>query len=166
MSTGRQIRQPNKSYIIEGNSRHNESIVESSSKVRWPVSFPKIKPSFRQVQPAINEPVILRFSSKALYKNECENLTFEDYKKYQPEQKKLVSINRRSQPLKKTKIIGINDRNEQENDNFSVVDKSLKQMQLEGARKKLFKKFPIVNTIFGRRNKPISLLKQSDDYEY
>jgi hypothetical protein len=46
----------------------------------WPVSFPAIRNNYKPVKPTVNEPVILRYSHKALNKYDCENMTFNNYR--------------------------------------------------------------------------------------
>lgn len=71
--------------------RHNQSSVGAesenlsqgpASKRQWPITFPKIKDHYKRINPTVNEPIILRYSSKALFNTDCENLTYGKYKHF------------------------------------------------------------------------------------
>lgn len=143
---------------------------EKSLQAMWPVSFPAIRNNYKPVQPTVNEPVILRYSHKALNKYDCENMTFNNYRS-------LASIKKRPNqprdPLKPRKLPALSLVDNQVG-NDTDDDKVAKRLSLEDQerskmvkelRAKLFCKFPEVKTIFTRRNQPINYLKQSYDYK-
>jgi hypothetical protein len=152
---------------------HNKSAIdEESSKTtgnkavpRWPVTFPKIKSSYKLVTPTVNEPIILRYNAKALFNSDCENLTFGKYK----------SLNTKSQ-LRLPKQLSQKSSNRylvdtpettETSKNIPKTDQQAKKMVLmEQGRSRLFSKFPEVKTIFTRHKQPVNYLKRSMEYEF
>ena len=74
------------------------------------------KPVYKKL-PAINEPVILRYDSKALYEAECDDLTFGRYNKYEPagtfNDWRTIQVFNRRKPrnyLKKSIARGVNEK--------------------------------------------------------
>ena len=148
-------------------SRLAESGLPLLAQASWPVCFPRIKPLFRAVQPAANEPVILRFSSKAMFERECENLTFGAYERFQPGLS-LPSEHpaRKSQPLRRRRQSPKAGQPESKALAALSHDRTLKDLNIQQARDKLFLRFPVAHAVFSRRNNPVTILKQSEDCEY
>ena len=137
----------------------------------WPQTFPRIKPLFRPVQPAANEPVILRLNSKGMFARECENLTFGAYETFEPqgpEPEGLGAGVRRSQPLRRRRRQQSPRGGASQSQALAAVsqERSQKEQSIQQARDKLFLRFPVAHAVFARRNKPVTILKQSEDCEY
>ncbi len=147
-------------------SRLTEASGGRTGLTSWPESFPKIRPLFRPVQPATNEPVILRFNSKALFERECENLTFGAYEQYQPaHSQQSGQKTRKSQPLRRrpsAKGVG----GESTAQAAVSHERTVREQNMQQAREKLFLRFPVAHAVFARRNKPITILRQSEDCAY
>jgi hypothetical protein len=151
----------NKSALDEEASK----ITASQPQPRWPVTFPKIKSNYKPIAPTVNEPIILRYSSKALYNSDCENLTFGKYK----------SFNGMSQPSLRKKLYqgspykGNKDspENTESSKTLPKTEQQAKRMVLmDQARSRLFTKFPEVKTIFTRHKQPVNYLKRSMEQEF
>lgn len=77
--------------------RHNQSSLGGENDTmsqtpgirrQWPITFPRIRDHYKPINPTVNEPIILRYSAKALFNTDCENLTFGKYKHFDESIKK------------------------------------------------------------------------------
>jgi hypothetical protein len=130
----------------------------------WPETFPRMKNHYRRIEPVVNEPIILRYNSKALFKTECENLTYGSYRQLGEKSKKKGSFtsrpNRHTQlpPVAKSSVVGTPEGSS----NASAIDER-KRLIIEEGRNRLFQKFPEVRSVFARRKQPLNYLKLSQE---
>jgi hypothetical protein len=143
---------------------------EKSIRALWPVTFPALRNNYKPVKPTINEPVILRYSHKALNKFDCENMTYNNYRSLAAKGKRNGQQSGAIKPRKLPAMSLVdstveNDCEEEKGGKRLSAEDQEKSKMIKDLRAKLFGRFPEVKTIFTRRNQPINYLKQSYDYK-
>jgi hypothetical protein len=152
----------NKSALDENSSKIS---AKSQSQVYWPVTFPKIKSTYKRVEPAVNEPIILRYNAKALFNTDCENLTFGKYQsvKFDSGAKSAAQLKRRNiQKLQAGELDGLDGEATQQ----VTEEQSRKINLMQQGRSRLFTKFPEIKTVFQRRKQPVNYLRRSMEYDF
>lgn len=155
--------------LVRMQSHNKSAIDESSSKIavkgqaqmQWPVTFPKIKSSYKRVEPAVNEPIILRYNAKALFNTDCENLTYDQYSALGQ-----APAHQSSARLRKTKQQPGERATQASNSEKGGRGQTSKQDLLKEGRSRLFSKFPEIKTVFRRREQPVNYLRRSMEYDF
>lgn len=150
---------------LDDHSRSNIATSNMKAATYWPVTFPKIKNNFKKVEPAVNEPIILRYNAKAQFNSDCENLTFGKYRSvnYESHGKSAAQLRRKYQS---GKLYPLGEVTERDLTAPADEERSRKLAKLNEAKSKLFTKFPEIKTVFSRRKPPVIYLKQSMEYEF